>query len=172
MQSRRKSVNEHRIEVWYRPGVTNPAATGLCNDIADLAIRTVEKTEIGEIYLIRGNTSPAGLKRVSRELLVDAITQQAYSGRRRKPANTVAVEVWFKEGVTDTVGETALKGIKDLGLKGTRRILTGRRYFLTGRNITAHQAEAIAGRLLANEVIQTFQIDPVKNRDLPRKHER
>ena len=158
MQTRRKNVNEQRIEVWCRPEIANPAATGLRSDILDLAVKTVKKTGIGDVYLIKGRISAAGLKLVSRELLVDAVTQQAYLNRRKKPADTVAVEVWFKEGVTDTVGETALKGIKDLGLKGVRQVLTGKRYFLTGKNITPRQVEAVAERLLANEVIQTFQI--------------
>jgi len=158
MQTKRKNVNGQRIEVWYRPEIANPAATGLRSDILDLAVKTVKKTEIGDVYLIKGSISAAGRKLVSRELLADAVTQQACLNRRKKPADTVAVEVWFKEGVTDTVGETALKGIKDLGLKGVRQVLTGKRYFLTGKNITPRQVEAVAERLLANEVIQTFQI--------------
>jgi len=152
-------MNSHRIEVWYKKGIFDAGAEGVCSDITDLGIKGVRKVEVGSIFLIRGCVGETALRKIARELLLDPVTQRYWLGRRRKPAGAISVEVWFKEGVTDTVGETALKGIKDLGLKGAEKVLTAKRYFLYGKGIGRKTAEIIAGRLLANEVIQTFAIN-------------
>ena len=151
-------MNNHRIEVWYRKGVFDPGSQGLCSDILDLGIKGITAVETGSIFLIKGKISPASLTKVARELLADPVTQEFYSGKRALPKGTVSVEVWFKKGVTDTVGETARKGIADLGVTGEFAVSTARRYLLYGKNISKKKTEAIANRLLANEVIQTYKI--------------
>ena len=151
-------MNNHRIEVWYRTGVFDPGSQELCGDILDLGIKGITDVETGSIFLIKGKIPPASLKKVARELLVDPVTQEFYSGKRALPKRAVSVEVWFKEGVTDTVGETARKGIADLGITGEFAVSTARRYLLYGKNISKKKAAAIAGRLLSNEVIQTYKI--------------
>ena len=151
-------MNNHRIEVWYRKGVFDPGSRGLCSDILDLDIKGITAVEIGSIFLIKGKISAAGLARIARELLSDPITQEFYSGKRALPQGAVSVEVWFKEGVTDTVGETARKGIADLGIAGEFAVSTARRYLLYGKNVSPKKAEDITSRLLFNEVIQTYKI--------------
>jgi len=153
-----KIIPNHRIEVWYRKGVFDPGSRGLCNDILDLGIKGITAVETGSIFLIKGKISPANLKKVAQELLVDPVTQEFYSGKRALPKGTISVEVWFKEGVTDTVGETARKGIADLGITGEFAVSTARRYLLYGKNISESKAADIANRLLANEVIQNYTI--------------
>jgi phosphoribosylformylglycinamidine synthase len=151
-------MDNHRIEVWYRTGVFDPGSKGLCGDILDLGIKGIAAVETGSIFLIKGKISPANLKKVARELLADPVTQEFYAGKRSLPKGAASVEVWFKDGVTDTVGETARKGIADLGITGEFAVSTARRYLLYGKNISEKKAAAIAGRLLANEVIQTYKI--------------
>jgi len=153
-----KTASSHRIEVWYRKGVFDPGSQGICGDILDLGIKGITSVEIGSIFLIKGKISAAGLAKVARELLADPVTQEFYSGKRVLPKRAVSVEVWFKEGVTDTVGETARKGIADLNISGEFTVATARRYLLYGKNVSKKKAAAIAGRLLANEVIQTYKI--------------
>ena len=151
-------MDNHRIEVWYRKGIFDPGSQGLCSDILDLGIKGVTRAEIGSIFLIKGNISPANLQKVAQELLSDPVTQDFYSGKRALPKGAVSVEVWFKEGVTDTVGETARKGIADLGITGEFAVSTAKRYLLYGKSISEKKTEAVANRLLANEVIQTYKI--------------
>jgi phosphoribosylformylglycinamidine (FGAM) synthase PurS component len=151
-------MDNHRIEVWYRKGVFDPGSQGLCSDILDLGVKGITAVETGSIFLIKGKISPADREKVARELLSDPVTQEFYSKKRPLPKGAVSVEVWFKKGVTDTVGETARKGIADLGITGEFSVSTARRYLLYGKNISGKKAAAIAGRLLANEVIQTCKI--------------
>ena len=151
-------MDSRRIEVWYRKGVFDAGSQGLCGDVLDLGVKGVTGAEIGAIFLVKGKISPSGLKKVARELLADPVTQEFYLGKKPAPQGAVSVEVWFKEGVTDTVGETTRKGIADLGLRGDFPVATARRYLLYGRSLSQKKVEAIAGRLLANEVIQTYKI--------------
>lgn len=151
-------MDNHRIEVWYRKGVFDPVSQGLCSDILDLDVKGVTAVETGSIFLIKGRISPANLQKVARELLADPITQGFYYGKRALPEGAVSVEVFFKEGVTDTVGETAQKGIADLGIPGDFSVSTAKRYLLYGNNISKKKRDVIANRLLANEVIQTCKI--------------
>ena len=148
----------HRIEVWYRKSVFDPGSRGLCGDILDSGIKGITGVETGSIFLIKGKISPASLKKVAQELLADPVTQEFYSEKRALPKGAVSVEVWFKEGVTDTVGETARKGMADLSITGEFAVSTARRYLLYGKNISEKKVATIAGRLLANEVIQTYKL--------------
>ena len=79
----------------------------------------------------------------------------------------VLIEVVFKSGVTDTVAENICKGIGDLDiscLPETITAQTGRQYnFHFRSDQTSPQSkrdllEIIATRLLANEVIESFNI--------------
>ena len=65
------------------------------------------------------------------------------------------MEVWFRPGVTDAVGETALKGSRDLGVAGIESVDTGRGYILAGSLIRS-QVDTICRRLLANDVIERY----------------
>ena len=150
-------MDSHRIEVWYRKGIFDPGSRGLCSDVLDLGIKGITGAEIGSVFLIKGKVSSTGLKRIARELLADPVTQEFYLGRRPSPKGAVSAVVWFKEGVTDTVGETARKGIADLGISGGFSVSTAKRYLLYGKNISKKKTADIAGRLLANEVIQIYK---------------
>ena len=151
-------MNNHRIEVWYQKGIFDPGSQGICNNIRDLGIKGITVVKTGSIFLIKGKVSPAGKKKVAQELLADPVTQEFCSGKRALSKGAVSVEIWFKEGVTDTVGETARQGIADLGITGKFLVSTAKRYLFYGKNLSKKKAEAITSRLLANEVIQTYKI--------------
>ena len=68
------------------------------------------------------------------------------------------VEVRFKPGVTDAVGESVVKGIHDLGINGVCAARTGQKYWIFG-NLDLNTIETISRSLLANEVIQAFDIE-------------
>ncbi|OIO37612.1 MAG: phosphoribosylformylglycinamidine synthase, purS protein [Candidatus Omnitrophica bacterium CG1_02_41_171] len=67
------------------------------------------------------------------------------------------VEVWLKKGVTDTVAESAAKGIRDLGIKTIKNVKTGKKYLLFG-SLSSKEIEIICQRLLVNKVIQNYFI--------------
>ena len=64
----------------------------------------------------------------------------------------MVLDVWYKPGVTDAVGESVMKGIRDLNIPGVKEVRTGMRYHLHG--VTRPDvAEKIASALLVNPLV-------------------
>jgi len=70
------------------------------------------------------------------------------------------VEVWYKPGVTDAVGDSVKKGIGDLGITGTASVKTGQVYIIDGK-LDKKQIDKICSGLLANGIVQFYKIKKV-----------
>ena len=66
--------------------------------------------------------------------------------------------MWYKQGVTDTVSQSVIKAIKDLGIKEELVVKTGKKYCFDGKNITSVKLKEITTNLLANTLIQEYLI--------------
>ncbi|MFH1824814.1 MAG: phosphoribosylformylglycinamidine synthase subunit PurS [Candidatus Firestonebacteria bacterium] len=71
------------------------------------------------------------------------------------------IEVWYKTGVTDAVGDSVKKGISDLGITGVKEVKTGQVYIIKGK-ISKKEIEKICSGLLANSIVQYYKIKQVK----------
>ena len=144
-----------KVEVSYKPEVPDTVGQGILEDIADLGISGVDAVRTATVYWIEGTLDDQAIDRIGAELLADPITQ-VYTFRPETDAvKCWTLEVQFKPGVTDAVGDSTVKGIKDLGIAGVTDVRTGHKYWFTG-NLNAERLETIARRLLMNDVIQTF----------------
>jgi phosphoribosylformylglycinamidine synthase len=65
------------------------------------------------------------------------------------------VDVWYKKGVTDTVSESVIKAVKDLGIEKEIKVKTGHRYRLYGK-VSQTVLNNIAMKLLANTLVQEY----------------
>jgi phosphoribosylformylglycinamidine synthase subunit PurS len=78
---------------------------------------------------------------------------------------TASVIVMPKEGVNDPEGEAIRGGLNDLGYSETSRVRAGKRYEVTLAAADADRARkqviSMADRLLANPVIQTYEIESI-----------
>ena len=157
----------------------------LVQDIRDLGIGEIESVDYTRLYFLEGETqiksgtslSSSQIDLICSELLADNITQSY----RFQPENLEGsdpgcrVEIRFKPGVTDSVGESVGKGIQDLEIaqdssnsnlddKSPVSAQTGRQYrfhFKPKRISNDAKREiikTITARLLANDVIETFVI--------------
>ena len=146
-----------------------PQLSGLAQDIKDLGIDSVESIFFSQLYFLEGDFSASQIDRICSQLLADNITQNyCFLDERDKSFYAgCRIEVIFKDGVTDTVAENVFKGIADLDV--SRRLApvsvqTGRQYNFhfrsdqTSRQEKQYFLEVIATRLLANEVIESFDI--------------
>ncbi len=144
-----------KVEVSYKPEVPDTVGQGILEDITDLGISGVDSVRTATVYWIEGTLDDQAIDRIGAELLADPITQ-VYTFRPETDAvKRWTLEVQFKPGVTDAVGDSTVKGIKDLGIAGITGVRTGHKYWFTG-NLNAERLETIARRLLMNDVIQTF----------------
>ena len=151
-----------KIEITHKPNIDDNVGKVLRQDIMDLGITDVDEVRTAQIYYLEGNIDSDIVCQIALKLLADPITQnfecndmEAVSPNLSK--NDLAIEVQFKLGVTDAVGQSVEKGISDLGIMGIKSVQTGRKYWIKG-NVNHTQVATIACRLLSNEVIETFDI--------------
>lgn len=147
-----------KIEVYYKPEVPDTLGKGIVEDIADLGIAGIESVRTARVYWIEGSLTSQALDRIGAELLADPITQAYAVGAENSTQPGWTLEVRFKPGVTDAVGDSTVKGIRDLGIAGVTGVRTGHKYRLIGA-LTPDVLKTIAQRLLMNDVIQTFSYE-------------
>ena len=153
-------MRKYKIEIFNKENIFDGLAHNLMKDIFDLGIKSLKDLKVSYLYLIEGNLNLSRIKTICEKLLIDPVTQEyKISNSKTKVSdykNVHIVEVWYKQGVTDAVGDTTKIGIKDLGIEGDFSVRTGMKYTLVGVNIK--EAEKIADKILANKVVQTYKI--------------
>ncbi len=154
-----------KIEVSYKPNTPDAAGQGISEDIADLGFSGVNTVQTAKVYWLEGDLQVREVERICSELLADPVTQDYHwqrcagsSESSTLEANSWTVEVRFKPGVTDAVGDSVVKGIGDLGISGISAAQTGQKYRIFG-DLDLDSINTISHSLLANEVIQTYTID-------------
>ncbi|HOC92110.1 MAG TPA: phosphoribosylformylglycinamidine synthase subunit PurS [bacterium] len=148
-----------RIEVYIREDLVDAAGEGLIKDIEDLNVKGAKSVRFVRVTEIEGGISKGEARRIASELLSDPVSQRHVIGEVSGPVVDGAwvIEVKFNKGVTDTVADTTLKGIADMGIAGATGAKTSTKVVLRGK-ISKSDVENIARRLLANSVIQSFSI--------------
>lgn len=153
-----------KIEVRYKTNIPDATGQGILEDIADLGINGVDLVQTAKVYWIKGEFQVREVDRICSELLADPVTQDyfcqradGYSELSTSKTGVWTVEVRFKPGVTDAVGDSVVKGIHDLGVFRVSAAQTGQIYRISG-TLDRNTIETISRSLLANEVIQTFDI--------------
>ena len=151
---------EWKIEISLQQHIDDAVGLGIVQDIRDLGIENVEHVRTAQLYWLAGDITNIELETICASLLADAVTQKyTYDGSsaNNDVSNAWIVEVKFKPGVTDSVGDSVIKGIRDLGIHGVESVRTGKKYVITGA-LSTEQIETISRRLLANDVIQNFTV--------------
>lgn len=154
-------LGTHIIEVLLKEGVKDPTGSGLENDVRHLGVRSVKKVRSSQLYRLVGDLASQERTRIARDLLTDPITQEYRDGAinlggETRPvkgrSSSFLVDVWYKSGVTDVIGESVLKGIRDLKISSITEVRTGMRYRFEGLP-SAQSAEKIALALLVNPLV-------------------
>ena len=157
-----------KIEVSYKSETPDVIGQGILEDIADLGVVGVTSVRTAQIYWIEGKIDSHTVERICSVLLADPVTQRyvyrefnndtpVQGVRSARLTNTWTIEIRFKAGVTDTVGDSVLKGIRDSDTPEVQSAQTGKKYWIQG-DLDRAKLETIAQRLLANEVIQAIEI--------------
>ncbi len=157
----------YRIEVKDRPGVFDAVGAGIKKDILDLGVNSVRRVEYAQVYTIEGEVSESEIERICQELLTDKISQNYAINTKDEGRGTrdeFIVEAAYNPGVMDPVEESALKGIKDLGIDSVTSFKTAKKYIIQGR-LSPRQLKTISEKLLYNKLIQHIIKDPVLQED-------
>jgi len=125
----------------------------------------IELVSIRSIHVITidADLSKDQLKTIQTEIFTNPVTQVS-------SYNPLDIEfdwtIWlgYKPGVRDNPGSTAVEAVEDiLGIKfgPGQAIYTSKRYCLKGKGLIVEDINEIAAELLANDIIQQWEIYPV-----------
>lgn len=145
------------IKVYNKKGIFDAEGENIKKDIEATGIN-VKEVRVIKLYDMEGLPMSA-LKKVAKEILTDPITQEYQLERRfRNERGCSVVDVWLKPAVTDTVAETIIKAVKDIGIRSNNlKVKTGIRYKLIPK-LPHEKLEYIANRILSNVIINYYHI--------------
>jgi phosphoribosylformylglycinamidine synthase len=156
-----------RIEIGFKEGIRDALGDKIKRRIIEHLQIAVDRVRTIEVHTVDGDLATGELEKTAAGPLSDPIIQEYAINRGLADRFDWMIEVGFRPGVTDNVGKTAkeaialLLGISPGRLRG---VYTSRQYVIDGP-ISRHDAENIASNLLANELIERYEIVDGKSWD-------
>ena len=149
----------HRIEVALKNQNLDSNGFSTKQDIQDdLQINEIDSVKFTELYYFNTQVPEDKLKQVAEKVFIDPIIQNYSLNKTIFENFSYYIEVKLNSDVTDNVGIIAKEAMEDyLGEKIEGNIRTAKRYYFEG-NVSKEILEKIAKELLANDVIETFEI--------------
>ncbi|UCB47491.1 MAG: phosphoribosylformylglycinamidine synthase subunit PurS [Spirochaetota bacterium] len=153
-------MSYRRIEIALKPGIEDPSSIHTAWEISSTLCLSVRAVGVVPVYTVYSGLSDEKLVDFAREVLCDpvittfsigspiAITASAFSW---------AVEVSFKQGVTDNVGHTAEQVLSMMtGAEGCRVYRSTQ--YLIDADIDLDSVKRIASEVLYNDLIEEIDI--------------
>ncbi len=158
--SKKEMTMINRIVIGFKEGIRDALGERTKKKIHEQLGINVDEVATIEVYTIEGNLSEDELKAAAEGPLSDPLIQHYGVNRPLARDFSWLIEVGFRPGVTDNVGKTAREALA-LMLEGKkeepRGVYTSRQYLIRGA-CTKEEAEEIASGLLANDLIQRYEI--------------
>jgi len=145
-----------RIEVGFKKGMKDALGDSIKKRIIEDIHINVDAVRTIEVYSIDADLSSEQVMTLGEKLFADPIIQ-IFSEKPLAKDFSWLIEVGFKPGVTDNVGGTAKRACEVILKTSLNGVYFSRQYLLEG-NITKEDAEKIAGGLLANGLIERWEI--------------
>ncbi|MBE0616791.1 MAG: phosphoribosylformylglycinamidine synthase subunit PurS, partial [Proteobacteria bacterium] len=154
-----------RVEVGMKGHLRDARGEGVAREVREFLHRAVEEVRTLDVYTLDLGLTAEEAQAVAREPLSDPVIQEVAAGGplalRLYPAFHWAVEVGFLPGVTDNVGRTAKEAVEFFlgrSFPHERQVYTAVQFLLRGEDLTRAGLEAIVVGLLANPLIQYWEI--------------
>jgi phosphoribosylformylglycinamidine synthase len=119
---------------------------------------TVPAIRTARVFLLDTDASSHQIESLALPLLGDRIVESATLFSAMADKDQSRIEVHLKPGVMDPVADSTESALRDLGLK-IRQVRTGRAFVFDGM-VPRETLQTIAGRLLANGVIESVHFEP------------
>jgi len=152
----------HRIEVTTKIGCRDPVAEGVQSGAkSDLGISGLSQVRMAEVYYISSDSialTSTQLVTLAEQLFCDPVIQEYSIDSSILKVSWPKSEVRFLDGVTDNTGAAASEGAADvLGVvNGAIHVRSSRIFAFDG--ISEEKVKEISKGLLANAMIQRFEI--------------
>jgi phosphoribosylformylglycinamidine (FGAM) synthase PurS component len=126
--------------------------------LAHFGLKDLACAGVSAVYRIEGGASSGDIRRIAEELLCDPVAEVYSVDEKPGDSKTLFADVWYKPGVTDAVGDSVLKALRDLKIGSVERACSGTRYAFV---VPAGSAAAVeskiaefAGKQLLNPLVQ------------------
>ncbi len=149
----------YRIEISPLPRWRDARGEGVKKQIADFFKLNVDAVRTRDVYTVSADITDAEAARVAQEL-ANPILHNGFVGETPVRDCDWLISVGFRPGVTDNVGRTAHEAIGDIigrKLRSDEYVCSSVEYMINS-NLPKDKIELIAGKLLANELIETVRI--------------
>jgi phosphoribosylformylglycinamidine synthase len=151
----------YQIETTPKKGFSETHGKHILQDVKDSGIKGIKKISYSALFQLEGHLNLREIDRIARELLIDPITQTYSLLNPQNPRHSAAesgyeIEIWYKPGVTDTVAESVVKAVRDLGIDKHVKVKTGHKYVIE-TPLSKNAVEQTVKRLLANPMIQEYK---------------
>ncbi len=149
-----------RIEIGPKRGVRDPRGETAARRARQLLRLPIRAIATRDVYLVGEDLAPAERRRVA-AAFSDPVTARAAVGRLPPPACDWIVEVGYRPGVTDNVGQTARVVLADVLDRDPRQVgpvCSAVQYLVRAPGLDRAAILRLARDLLANELIQTIRI--------------
>jgi phosphoribosylformylglycinamidine synthase II len=157
----------HRLEIALKPELFDAEGDGVrrkANHYFGIEITRIRSIQV---VTIDANLSKDQLKTIQTDIFTNPVTQvSSYAPLDIEFDWTIWVG--FRPGVRDNPGSTAAEAVEDiLNIKfgPDQAIYTSKRYCIEGKGLSFENINAIAGELLANNIIQQWKIFPADKWD-------
>jgi phosphoribosylformylglycinamidine synthase subunit PurSL len=157
----------YRLEIALKPELFDAEGDGIRRKANHYFGIDIARIRTIQVVTIDANLSEDQLKTVQSDIFTNPVTQlSSYA-----PLNIEfdwTIWVGFRPGVRDNPGSTAIEAVEDiLNIKfgPDQAIYTSKRYCIKGKGLSFENINAIAGELLANDIIQQWKIFPLQKWD-------
>ena len=151
----------HRIEIKNKSNFVDGKATSLIHIIAEDTKLKIDNVTIVKAYNIFGDFNDNEIDILKDELFCDKVYQDSAKGFyfATQLDYDFAIEVSYKNGVTDNVGRTSTSGISHiLKRKIDDKMVRSSFLYLFNGILTKNDADIIANKVLCNNLIEDYSI--------------
>ncbi len=153
-----------RLEIGIKPELTDPAGMGLAKKAKDYFGLAIEQARVVRVLTIDAELSTQDMEIIRTRLFTNPITEESSFtplADSVMPEFDFALWVGLKPGVRDNEGATACEAMADvLGIEqpSAWAAYVSRLYLLKAPRLSAAQVEKVAMELLANPIIQQWNV--------------
>ena len=147
----------NRIEVNFKKDAADALGNSVKKRILETLRMNADSVRTVDVYTIDSDCSLEELKKIGEVLFTDPMIQEFNIDLSMMKGFNWMIEVGFRAGVTDNVGRTSKEAIEEIIKRKINGVYTSKQYIISG-NITKNEADKIASDLLANQLIERWEI--------------
>ncbi len=149
-----------RLEIALKDHLLDAEGEGIRRKASDYFGLKLSRVRSVHILTIDADLNPEQLKQIQSDIFTNPVTQISSFEPLAVPFDWT-IWVGYRPGVRDNAGATAVEAVEDLlgvSLAADAAIYTSRRYCIQGGGLSENDLHKIAGELLANDIIQQWEV--------------